>query len=113
MRAIAVRFTDKSPRLDEVDNHRVLNRLEILYQGGSLDGKRARFGTRDLSSVVIGLHRRNWHLFETYQRTICLDIRSGRTIFRCAGGILKSNKSSSWKKLLALARIRKLKTIVI
>ena len=113
MRAITVRFTDKSVKPDDAGEHRVLNTLEVLYEGGSLDGKTADFPTRDLSSVVIGFHRPNCHLFETYKRTISLDIRSGRTIFRWAGFTSKSNNSSSWKRLLAVPRIRKPKAIVI
>ena len=111
MNAIAVRSIDKSVKLDDADDHRVLNTLDVLYEGGSADGRIAHFATRDLSAVVIGVHRRNWHLFETYKRTI--NIRSGRTIFRCDGGTLKPNKASSWKRVLALAHIRKLKAVVI
>ena len=113
MNAIAVRSTDKSVKLDDAPDQRVLNRLDVLYEGGSADGRTAYFATRDLSAVVIGLHRRNWHLFETYKRTIRLDIRSGRTIFRFASCTLKPNKASSWKRVLALAHIRKLKGIII
>jgi hypothetical protein len=93
MRAIAVRFTDKSAKPSDAEEHRVLNTLKVLYQGGSLDGKTADFPTRDVSSVVFGLHRRNQHLFETYKRTICLNVRSGRTIFRWDGLTSKSNNS--------------------
>ena len=113
MRAIAVRSTNKSGKPDDAEEHRVLNRLEVLYEGGLLDGKTADFPTRDVSSVVVGVHRRNQHLFETYKRTISLDIRSGRTIFRWAGFSSKSNNISSWKRLLAVPIIRKPKAIVI
>jgi hypothetical protein len=113
MRGITVRFTDKSVKRDDAEEHRVLNTLEVLYEGGSLDGKTADFPTRDFSSVVVGLHRRNQHLFETYKRTICLDVRSGRTIFRWAGFTSTSDNSSSRRRLLAVPRIRKLKAIVI
>src|SRR5215471_1564408 len=113
MSAIAVRCTDKSVKLDDVEERRVLTRLEILYEGGSLDGKTADFPTRDLSSVMVGLHRHNRHVFEAYKRTVCLDIRSGRTIFRYAGLISKSNNSSSWRRLLAMSRICKPNAIVI
>jgi hypothetical protein len=116
MRAIAARFTDKSVNLDDAEERRVLTMLGVIYEGGSLNGKSADFPTRDLSRVVIGLHQRNRHFFETYERTICIDIRSQRTIFRYAGLAFKSNKSnysSWWKRLLAVLRIRKVKAIVI
>jgi hypothetical protein len=116
MRAIAARFTDKSVNLDDAEERRVLTMLGVIYEGGSLNGKSADFPTRDLSRVVIGLHQCNRHFFETYERTICIDIRSQRTIFRYAGLAFKSNKSnysSWWKRLLALLRIRKVKAIVI
>ena len=113
MSAIVVRCTDKSVKLDDVEERRVLTRLEILYEGGSLDGKTADFPTRDLSSVMVGLHRHDRHVFEAYKRTVCLDLRSGRTIFRYAGLISKSNNSSSWRRLLAMSRICKPNAIVI
>jgi hypothetical protein len=113
MRAIEFGFTDKSLKPSDAEEHRVLNTLKVLYQGGSLDGKTADFPTRDVSSVVFGLHWRNQHLFETYKRTICLNVRSGRTIFRWAGLTSTSDNSSSWRRLLAVARIRNLKAIVI
>jgi len=113
MRAITVPLTDKSVKPNDAEDQRVLNKLEVLYEGGSLDGKTADFPTRDVSSVVVGLHRRNQHLFETYKRTICLNVRSGRTIFRWAGLTSTSDNSSSWRRLLAVARIRKLEAIVI
>ena len=69
--------------------------------------------TRDVSCIVAGIHRGNLHFFETYKRTIWVDIRNRRTIFRCAGLTMKSNNSSWWKRLLADLRIRKLKVIVI
>ena len=56
MRAIAARFTDESVRLD-TEKHRVLTALKMIYEGGSLDGKTADFPRRDLSCVVVGLHR--------------------------------------------------------
>jgi hypothetical protein len=112
MTAITVRIPDESVGLDNVGERRVLTTLKMIYEGGSLDGKTANFSTRDLSCVVVGLHRGNWHFFETYKRTICVDIRSQRTIFRCAG-TLKPNNSSWWERLLAVLRIRKVKAIVI
>ena len=70
MRAIEARFTDKPVKLDDAKERRVSTALKMIYEGGSLDGKTANFPTRDLSSVVVGLHRGNWHFFETYKRTI-------------------------------------------
>ena len=112
MRAIAARFTDKSVKLD-TEKRRVLTTLKMIYEGGSLDGKTANFSTRDLSCVVVGLHRGNWHVFETYKRTIWVNIRNRRTIFRCAGFTSKSNNSSRRKRLLAVLHIRKLRSITI
>jgi hypothetical protein len=112
MRAIAARFTDKSVKLD-TEKRRVLTTLKMIYEGGSLDGKTANLSTRDLSCVVVGLHRGNWHFFETYERTIWVNIRNRRTIFRCAGFTSKSNNSSRWKRLLAVLHIRKLRSITI
>jgi hypothetical protein len=112
MRAIAARFTDKSVKLD-TEKRRVLTTLKMIYEGGSLDGKTANFSTRDLSCVVVGLHRGNWHFFETYKRTIWVNIRNRRTIFRCTGFTSKSNNSSRLKRLLAVLHIRKLRSITI
>ena len=112
MKAIAARFTDKSVKLD-TEKRRVLTTLKMIYEGGSLDGKTANFSTRDLSCVVVGLHRGNWHFFETYNRTIWVNIRNRRTIFRCAGFTSKSNNNSRWKRLLAVLHIRKLRSITI
>jgi hypothetical protein len=113
MTAILVRFPNESVELDNVEKHRVLKTLEVIYDGGSLHGKTADFPTRDVERVVVGLHLPNWHFFETYKRTICVDIRSQRTIFRNAGLASKANSISSWKRLLAELRIRKLKAIEI
>src|SRR5262249_27264705 len=114
MRAIEARFTDKPVKLDDVKERRVSTALKMIYEGGSLDGKTANSPTRDLSGVVVGFHRRDCHFFETYKRTIWVNIRNRRTIFRYAGHAVKSNYNSSWwKRLLALLRIRKLKAIVI
>jgi len=112
--AIAVRFPDEPVKLDNVEERRVLTALEVIYEGGSLHGKTANFPTRNLERVVAGLHLRNWNFFETYKRTICVDIRSQRTIFRYAGAlILKPTTSSWWERLIAVLRIRKLKAIEI
>jgi hypothetical protein len=119
--AILVRFPDESVKLDDVEERRVLTALEVIYEGGSLHGKTADFPTRDLDRFVVGVHRRNWHVFETYERTICVDIRSRRTIFRYAGersfdmpGLTsKPNNSSWWERLLAEPRIHELKAIEI
>ena len=111
---IAARFRDESVKLNDADERRVLTTLKMTYEGGSLDGKVANFPTRDVSCVVVGLHRGNRHLFETYKRTISINIRNRRTIFRYSGGITsKSTKSSGWKRLLAALRIRKLKAIIV
>ena len=132
MTAILVQLPDESVKLGDVEERRVLTALEVMYEGGSLHGKTADFPTRDLERVVAGVHRRTSHFFETYERTICVDIRSRRTIFRYAG-LTKSNNSSWWKRLLchdcpakrksenaneyrvqfAALRIRKLKAIEI
>jgi hypothetical protein len=112
MRAITARLTDKSVKLD-TEKRRVLTTLKMIYEGGSLDGKTANFPTRDLSCIVVGLHRGNWHFFETYKRTIWVNVRNRRTIFRCAGFTSKSNNSSRWKRLLAVLHIRKLRSITI
>ena len=113
LQMIAARFTDKPGKVDAADKRRVLTTLKMIYEGGSLDGKTANFPTRDVSRVVVGRHRGNLHFFESYKRTICINLRNGRTIFRCAGLTVKSNNSSWWKRLLAVLRIRKLKAIVI
>ena len=57
MRAIEARFTDKPVKLDDAKERRVSTALKMIYEGGSLDGKTANFPTRDLSSVVVGVHR--------------------------------------------------------
>jgi hypothetical protein len=113
MTAMAIRFPDESVELDRVERRRVLTGLEVIYEGGPLHDKTEYFPNRDLERVVVGLHRRNWHSFETYKRTICIDIGSRRTIFRYAGLTFQRNNSSWWAGLLAVLRIRKLKAIVI
>ena len=113
MTAILARFPDESVKLDDVEERKVLTTLEVIYEGGSLHCKTADFLTRDVDRLVVGVHRRNWHFFETYKRTICVDIRSRRTIFRYAGLTVKPNNSSWWKALLAVLRIRKLKAIEV
>lgn len=110
---ISARFTDKSARRDNADERKVLTTLKVIYEGGSLDGKATNFPTRDVCSVVVGRHLGNWHSFETYKRTIWLNIPNRRTIFRCAGFTVRSNSSNRWKRLLAMLHIRKLKAIVI
>ena len=110
---IAARFTDQPVKFDDAKERKVLTTLRMTYEGGSLDGKTANFPTRDVWRVVVGLHRRNHHFFETYKRTIWVNLRTRRTIFRCVGHIVKSSKSSWWKELLAILRIRKLKAIVV
>jgi hypothetical protein len=113
LRAILVPFPGESVKLDDVEERTVLTALEVIYDGGSLHGKTADFPTRDLERLVAGVHGRNWHFFETYERTICVDIHSRRTIFRYAGLASKANNISSWKRLLAELRIRKLNAIEI
>src|SRR5437773_12200552 len=92
--AIAVRFPDESVKLDNVEERRVLRGLEVIYDAGSLHGKTADFPTRDLQRVVPGLHLRNWNFFQTYKRTICVDIRSQRTIHRYAGAPTSQTNNS-------------------
>jgi len=114
MKVIEARFTDKPVKLDDAKERRVLTALKMIYEGGSLDGKTANFPTRDLSNVVVGLHRGNWHFFETYKRTIWVNVRNRRTIFRYGGLDVKSNHNSRWwNRLLVVLRIRKPKAIVI
>jgi hypothetical protein len=113
MTAILVRFPSESVKLDDVEEGRVLTALEVIYEGGLLHGKTADFPTRDLERLMVGVHGGDWHFFETYERTICVDIRSRRTIFRYAGLTSKPNNSSWWRRLLAALRIRKLIAIEI
>ena len=100
MTAIPVQFPDESVKLGDVEDGRVLTALEVMYEGGSLHGETADFPSRDLERVRLRVHGRNQHFFQTYERTICVDIRSRRTIFRYAGLTSKSNNSSWWKRLL-------------
>ena len=113
MTAILVRFQNESVKFDGVEERRVLTTLGVIYEGGSLHGKTADFPTRDVERLVVGVHRRTSHFFETYKRTICIDIRSRRTVFRCAGRTAKRNNCSWWERLLAVLRISKVKAIVI
>ena len=114
MTAIAIRVTGEPVRRDGLEHPRALKTLRVAYEGGSLDGKTANFATRDLSRFVIGVHPgQNWHFFETYKRTICVDIRSQRTIFGYAGTFKPQQPAVWWKRLLAALRIRKVKAIVI
>ena len=115
---IAARFTDEPVKLEDADERaderKVLTKLKMTYEGGSLDGKTANLPTRDVSCVVIGLHRGNWHFFETYKRTTSINTRNRRTVFRYSGSVTsKSTISNGWKRLLASLRIRKLKAIRI
>ena len=133
MTAIPVQFPDESVKLHDVEEGRVLTALKVMFEGGSLHGTTADFRSRDLERVLLRVHGRDRHFFQTYERTICVDIRSRRTIFRYAGLTCKSNNSSWWKRLLchdcpakrksenaneyrvqfAALRIRKLKAIQI
>lgn len=110
---IPAQFINKPVKLDDTKQRRVLRTLIMTYEGGSLDGKAANFPRRDVSCVVAGLHRGSWHLFETYKRTIWVNVHNRRTIFRRANVTVRTNKSSWWKSLLAFLRIRKLKAIII
>jgi hypothetical protein len=113
LKMIAARFPDAPAKFGAPQERRVLTTLKMIYEGGSLDGKAANFPTRDVTCVVVGRHHGNWHSFETYKRTIWINLRTGRTIFRCAGRTVKSNTSNRWKSLLALLRLRRLKAIII
>ena len=113
LKTIAARFTDEAVKVHDPKARRVLTTLKMVYEGGSFDGKTANFPTRDLCSVVVGRHRGNWHFFETYERTIWVNLRSRRTIFRFVGGTVKFNNSNWWKTLLAALHIRKLKAIIV
>jgi hypothetical protein len=113
LKTIAARFVDTQVKPNDFEQRRVLTTLKMIYEGGSLDGRTANFPTRDLSCIVVGRHQRNLHFFETYKRTIWVNLRNGRTIFRCAGLTVKFNNSSWWKKLLAVLRLRKREAIVI
>ena len=111
---IAAQFTDRSVKLDNPGERKVLTTLKMIYEGGSLDGKTANFPTRDVSCIVAGVHRGNWHFFESYKRTIWINIRNRRTIFRCARATVKSNNNSSWwSRLLAFLHLRKAKATVV
>jgi hypothetical protein len=110
---IAARLADEPLKLDDPDKVRILTALKMIYDGGSADGKTENFPTRDLCRVVIGVHRGHWHFFETYKRTIWINPRNRRTIFRYAGVTSKLTNSSWWKRLLAAVHIRKLKAIEI
>jgi hypothetical protein len=113
MTAILVRFPDESVKLGGVTKRRVLTKLKVIYERGTLHGKTADFPSRDLDRFVVGVHGCSRHFFETYERTICVDIHSRRTIFRYAGLTSKPNNSSGWKRLLAELHIRRLKAIEV
>ena len=113
LQTIAARFTEPPAKFGDAQEHKVLTALKMIYEGGSLDGKASNFPTRDIDCIVVGRHRGNWHSFETYDRTIWLNIRNRRTIFRCTGHTVKSNESNWWKRLLAVLHIRKPKAITI
>jgi len=111
---ITSELTNQPVKLKDAEKHRVLTTLKMMYEGGSLDGKTANFPTRDLFCVVVGFHRRHCHFFETYKRTIWVNIRNRRTIFRYAGHAVKSSHNRSWwKRLLAVLHVRKPRAIVI
>ena len=70
MTAILVRFPDESIKLDDVEEHRVLTTLEVIYDGGSLHSKTADFPTRDLE---------RWRLAFTGVIGISLKLTSARS----------------------------------
>ena len=113
LKTIAARLPERSVKLDNVRERKILTTLKMIYEGGSLDGKPANFPTRDVSCIVAGLHRGNLHFFEIYKRTIWVNTRNRRTIFRCAGLTVKSNNSSWWKRLLATIGLRRRQAIII
>jgi hypothetical protein len=113
MTAILVRFPDESIKVEGVAKRKILTTLKVIYERGTLHGKTADFRSRDLDRLVVGVHARDRHFFETYERTICVDIHSRRTIFRYAGLTSKPNNSSWWKRLLAELQIRRLKAIEV
>jgi hypothetical protein len=39
MRAVTVRFTDESVKPDDAEDHRALNRLEVLYEAAGSTGR--------------------------------------------------------------------------
>ena len=88
MTAIPVQFPDESVKLDDVEEGRVLTALEVMFEGGSLHGTTADLPSRDLERVLLRVHGRNRHFFQTYERTICVDIRSRRTIFATPASLL-------------------------
>ena len=83
--AILDQFPDESVILDAVETRTILTTLQVIYDGGSLDGKTADFPTRDLERLVIGVHGGDRHSFETYERKISVIFAAGETIFHCAG----------------------------
>ena len=54
MTAITVRFPDESVELDNVEEHRVLTTLEVIYEGGSLHGKTVDSPRATLSASWLG-----------------------------------------------------------
>jgi hypothetical protein len=113
LRTIAARLVDESVKVDNGRAPKILRTLKMVYEGGSLDGKASNFPTRDVSCIVAGVHRGSWHSFETYKRTIWVNRRNGRTIFRCAGVTVKSSESRWWNRLLAVLRLRKPGGIIV
>ena len=113
LQTIAAPLAHTATRLDSSDKPSVSTTLKMIYEGGSLDGKAANFPTRDVSCIVVGSHRGNLHFFETYQRTIWLNIRNRRTIFRYAGVTVKSSNSSRWKSLFAALHLRRREAVIV
>jgi hypothetical protein len=102
----------KSVELDNVEEHRVLTTLEVIYEGGSLHGKTADFPRATLSA--------SW-LASTCLIGISLKLISARSasIFAASErsfatpALLNPTTSSWWERLLAVLRIRKVEAIVI
>jgi hypothetical protein len=113
LNTIPARLTEAPKKVDDALQPKILTTLKMVHEGGSLDGKAANFPTRDVSCVVAGSHHGNWHSFETYKRTIWVNISNKRTIFRCAGVTVRSNNSGWWKRLGTVLRLRKPDAIVI
>ena len=51
-----VRFPNESVKLDDVEEDKIPTALEVICQGGSLDGKIADLRTRDIERLVAGFH---------------------------------------------------------
>lgn len=63
-----------------------LTTLRVIFEGGPRHGETRDIENRDVREITYGINR-NPHLgiFDRYKRTIGIDIRTGRVIFRFAG----------------------------